>query len=76
MDFYFGQKSTNGISVIMRDSAYYISVPEYLLKSINSFKFSNWIRELKGTLNDNGEVVTSLSLKPSDIYYSYYHFIE
>jgi hypothetical protein len=76
MNFYFGEKSNQGVSVLYDEKCYKIYIPEYLKSQISFLKISNWVKELGGEMQTNLEIFVPLKLRPSDIYYSYYHFVE
>ena len=76
MDFSFGKKEDRGISVVIENSSTYIYIPDYILFQVNNIKLKNWTHEIKGTFISKGKILISNDILPSDIYYSYYHFIE
>ena len=76
MDFNFGEKGERGVSILMEEDRYRVYFPNYLYNQISMTKLSNWIRELDGEMDLKGNIFIPLRIKPSDIYYTYYHFIE
>lgn len=82
MDFNFGKKTNKGLSVLFKNDQYHVYIPSYI--NIDSNKLNNWINELEGSINLKKndfknlftEIIFPASLKPSDIYFSFYHFIE
>ncbi len=76
MDFSFGEKLNIGVSVVIENNCYKIYLPKYLYNQISMIKLINWVNQLNGEMDFKGNITLPLSVKPSDIYSSYYHFIE
>jgi hypothetical protein len=76
MDFCFGEMSNSCISIMPYDSYNMIYLPDFLLNRISVIKLANWVKEIKGEMRSINSIIIPRDISVSDIYSTYYHFIE